>query len=241
MKYETTKTATVKNIICLIYAASGVGKTTLASTLDHKKTLIISAESGLLSIADHDIPFVDITKKTSDGKIVNLNVISKVEKLRKIIKHLQEGTEFENIFIDSLSEVNQIFVEYYQMQFTDRKDALVLWGEVTKTMKNFIKTFRDMSQYNVFMTALEKQDKDDMQRKICLPDLNGKLAFSAPAYFDEVFFYKKVVTDEKEKRALLTDSTEQYVAKDRSGKLNQFEEPNLQTIINKIRGVKNGN
>lgn len=42
--------------------------------------------------------------------------------------------------------------------------------------------------------------------------------------------------DNEKKRYLATQPTDHYIAKDRSGKLDEFEEPNLAEIARKIRG-----
>ena len=59
---QITKTSDISNhhIFALIVGASGAGKTTLASTLNNEETLILSAESGLLSIKDSDIDVIQI-------------------------------------------------------------------------------------------------------------------------------------------------------------------------------------
>jgi len=43
--------------------------------------------------------------------------------------------------------------------------------------------------------------------------------------------------DGRKVRYLRTDQDTQYVAKDRSGRLDEIEEPNLTKIITKIQGV----
>lgn len=63
IKLTTTKQATADNGIKIVcYGQAGAGKTVLcATTPDHAKTVIISAEAGLLSIAEADISVIEIT------------------------------------------------------------------------------------------------------------------------------------------------------------------------------------
>jgi hypothetical protein len=54
-------------------------------------------------------------------------------------------------------------------------------------------------------------------------------------YFDEVFYYKVIEDKEKQFRKLITGSTSNVVAKDRSGKLALTVEPNLGQIFGEIK------
>jgi phage nucleotide-binding protein len=221
MEIKKTNNKENHRVVAMIYGESGVGKTTLASTLKGK-TLILSAESGLLSLKDFEIDYVEL--KT-------------VDQMRSIINDLKDGLDYDNIFIDSLSEIASIFISELEKQFPDRKDALKLWGDYYKQMKSFVRTVRDMVKYNIFMTSLCKIETDDFQRRFTLPDVNGKIAHQLGGYFDEVFYYQVIEKEDETKRLLLTQASDRIIAKDRSGKLDKYEEANLQDIINKIQGA----
>jgi phage nucleotide-binding protein len=214
---------TDQKLKCLVYAASGAGKTTLAGTLEGR-TLIISAESGLLSLSSKGIDYVDI-----DGSNAN----EKVKSIYAIYGELEKGMEYDNIFVDSITEIAQIFVEFQNGIFKDRKDAMVLWGEYAKMIRGFVKKFRDLKQYNVIFTALEKVEKDEIGRRFKVPDLSGSIATQMPQFFDEVFTIR--ISDDG-KRMIQTDGREGYLCKDRSSKLNAFENTNLGEIFTKING-----
>jgi hypothetical protein len=88
-------------------------------------------------------------------------------------------------------------------------------------------------------TALAKSDKDELSRKIMAVDLQGKISEQLPGYFDEVFYYEVTDTEDKQKlRHLVTQPSDKFVAKDRSGKLDLYEKPNLSFIAQKIKGEK---
>ena len=60
LKLTTTKQAAQLNgLKMLVYGASGAGKTRLCATTG-APTVIISAESGLLSLRDSDIPVIEV-------------------------------------------------------------------------------------------------------------------------------------------------------------------------------------
>ena len=58
IKITSTKDFYLRGIKCLVYGESGVGKTVLCSTAPDP--IIISAESGLLSLRKKDIPVIEI-------------------------------------------------------------------------------------------------------------------------------------------------------------------------------------
>jgi phage nucleotide-binding protein len=215
MEIKKTNSKESLRITALIFGKSGAGKTTLASTLTGR-TLIISAESGLLSLHNFDIDYV-----TVDSMVGFASILSEIEK----------GVEYENIFIDSLTEIAQILVAELQKKYPDRKDSFPLWQDYATYMRKIIKRLRDLQKYNVFVLALDKIETDELNNRFIIPDVNGKIASQLVQFFDEVFYLH---VDKEGKRSLLTGSSEKIMVKDRSGRLKQFEEPNLQNII---RGI----
>jgi len=107
------------------------------------------------------------------------------------------------------------------------------YGLVKENTAKFIRFCRDLSK-NVFFTALEKTDKDDLGRRFTGPDLIGSMATACPAFMDFVFHYEIFEKEDKKIRALLTDSRNGVIAKGRSTKLNEYEPANLSAIINKL-------
>jgi hypothetical protein len=67
----------------------------------------------------------------------------------------------------------------------------------------------------------------------------NKVAQSLPGYVDLVLYYHVGLNgDGKEIRKLLTQPTETTIAKDRSGKLDRLEDPDIAKIAAKIRAIK---
>ena len=87
---RSTSTVAADGLKVLVYAGSGAGKTTLIGSLP--SPIIISAEAGLLSLADLDIPFIEVTNMDSLKEAYQF-VASK------------EAAEFKSVAIDSISEI----------------------------------------------------------------------------------------------------------------------------------------
>lgn len=205
----------------LVYGASGVGKTTLCATTGApEKTLVLSAEAGLLSIAESNVDTMRI-----DG----------IADLREAHKFLSEGKhEYTWVCLDSLSEIAEQVLSGGK---DDKKNLLQAYGEMADQLIRLVKTFRDLP-VNVVMTC-KGLAKDDEGRQTWAPSLPGqRLPNELPFLFDEVFCLVAAVKDGEVRRALRTTSDGKYLAKDRSGRLSEWEQPNLAAIYAKIHGPR---
>lgn len=232
----TTTSASLKDSLSfLTYGQSGAGKTTLAKTFpDITKTCVISLENGLRSISDSNISVYDCTVD-ANGKEMERHVRhDKFLHALKIFQGQDLKDKFKYLMIDSLTEIAQNLVEKLKITYPDKKDSMKLWGDYNDAMLNIVKSIRDLKGYTIIVTALSKVDKDEFQRRFNSVDIAGKISDRLPAFFDEVFYLGQFEINDKKERLLLTQNYETYVAKDRSGKLDLFEKPDLKTIITKI-------
>lgn len=224
IKLTTTEQAATDNGIKIVcYGQAGAGKTVLcATTGDHKSTIIISAEAGLLSIADADIPVIEI------GSLEDL-----VEAYQWLTQ-TEEGKKFNWICLDSISEIAEVVLNKAKKEAKDPRQA---YGEMQEKMEDIIRAFRDLPR-NVYFSAKMESYQDDNGVVRYQPMFPGKrLSNALPYFFDEVFFLR-VEKDEHgvSHRYLQTQPDVKYHAKDRSGKLDANERPNLAAIAKKIRG-----
>ena len=202
----------------LVYGQAGCGKTTLSKTLP--KPVVLSAEGGLLSLKDDNIPYVEIKSMTD---------------LHEAYAWLQDSDEFESVVLDSISEIAEVVLSHEKKI---NKDGRAAYGEMDVQLSEIIRAFRDLNMHVLMTAKLEKQ-QDEMGRMLYFPSLPGnKTAQKLPYFFDEVLALRIEKDEEgKTQRALMCDSDGLWLAKDRSGKLEAWETPDLGEIIAKIGGV----
>lgn len=224
LKFSTTdKEAKMNGVKILAYGESGVGKTTLCATAP--AAIILSAESGLLSLGGFRIPVIKIEK------------FEDLNEAFKWVTESKDAAQFQSICLDSVTEIAEVVLASAKKTAKDPRQA---YGEMIDKMNVIIKGFRDIPGKNVYMSAKMEYTKDELTGAMKYgPMMPGaKLGQQLPYLFDEVFRLGVFKTTKNEQyRALVTQPELQYVAKDRSGKLDAIEQPNLAHIISKITGA----
>lgn len=233
MKVTSTRADGAHPIKCLIYGESGIGKTTLASTTPN--VLFIGAEAGELSLSSFDIDKINVAIDDNGKVLDKSDRLTRIREVYRFVMQKETMAKYKTIFIDSLTEISQIVSEKAQVDYPNKSDAFKLWGEYKKEVCALVKAFRDLPHYNVVFTALSKRaDKDDPFMSV---DVQGSVGVQIAQFFDEVFYYSIILDQGVQKRVLHTSKNRLFVAKDRSGKLNAIEDPNLGLIFEKINKI----
>jgi phage nucleotide-binding protein len=219
IQLKRTKEATAQAVKLLVYGQAGAGKTSLIPTLP--TPVILSAEGGLLSIADTNLPFIEITS---------------MQELREAYQWLTtsaEAAEFESVALDSISEIAEVVLN---AEKKINKDPRAAYGAMQEQMADIIRGFRDLPGKHVYMSAKLEKTQDEMGRVLYAPSMPGnKTGQSLPYFFDEVLALRVEKDAEgNTRRALMTDGDGLWLAKDRSGKLEVWEDADLGDIIRKI-------
>lgn len=202
----------------LVYGAAGAGKTSLIPTLP--KPLVLSAEGGLLSIQDADLPYIEIAS---------------MDDLRNAYSFImgEGGAEFDSIALDSISEIAEVVLNAEKKNTKDPRQA---YGAMQEQVSDLIRAFRDIPGKHVYMSAKLEKSQDEMGRMLYAPSMPGnKTGQQLPYFFDEVLALRvEKDADGNTQRAIMCDSDGLWLAKDRSGKLASWEAPDLGAIIEKI-------
>ena len=223
----------------IVYGESGVGKTRFAGSAtvvpDLAPVLFIDVEGGELTLA-HSYPQAEVVR------------VQTWQQMQDIYDEVYRGDSgYKTIVIDSLTEL-QKFNMYGIM------DELLIaepnrdpdipgmreWGKSTEQIRRFVRAYRDLPVNTIF-TALTKGERNARTGVTTLrPSLSGKLAGEVPGFVDIVLYmYVKRVEDQI-LRLLSSTSTDEIVAKDRSGKLppvfGKDEPPTMESVLNFIQG-----
>lgn len=225
MQIKNTSDYTQLHKKILVYGNSGSGKTTLCSTCP-EKTLIISAESGLLSIKDKGIDYVDVNS---------------IESISEVYKYLQSNAdkgEYRWVCLDSLSEISEVVLAGEKGK---TKDTRLAYIKMWERMESLIRVFRDLPR-NVIMTCKIDKLKDESTGALSYsPGLPGaKFANNVPYFFDFCLSLRSINNKESggAKRFLQCHPDNNYVCKDRSGKLDDYESPCIASLCQKVDGLK---
>lgn len=205
----------------LVYGQAGAGKTSLIKTLP--SPIVLSAEGGLLSIQDADVPYIEVTG---------------MDTLKEAWMWLTESKEaqaYKSVALDSISEIAEVVLNAEKKATKDPRQA---YGAMQEQMADIIRAFRDLPNRHVYMSAKLEKQQDEMGRILYSPSMPGnKTGQSLPYFFDEVLALRiERDTDGNTQRALMCDSDGLWLAKDRSGKLGPWEAPDLTAVIAKIGG-----
>lgn len=208
-----------------IYGPSGIGKTSLARTLPKEEVLILNMERGLLALAGKGIDYVNVESTTD---------------LAEAYQQLTENPgwmgKYKTIFIDSLSDLAETVFAEECVKFADKRQA---YGSMASLMLCFIKQFRALDYNVVFITKLDTV-KDEISGGVMFgPMFPGQqIPKQMPYMVDAMLAMRPTIMDAdgKVQRYIQTGPDFQWSAKDRAGKLNQQEAPDLQAIFDKLQG-----
>lgn len=222
VELKRTKDVHTNGVKMLVYGQAGAGKTTLIKTLPNP--IIISAEAGLLSLQDADLPFIEVTT---------------MDDLKEAYAWLtsDEGAKFQSVAIDSISEIAEVVLTHEKAVAKDPRQA---YGEMQDQMQSLIRAFRDLPGRHILMTAKLEKATDEMGRMLYSPSMPGnKMGQMMPFFFDELLALRVEKDGEgNPQRTIQTEPDGLWQAKDRSGSLETWEEPDLGMIIKKIGGEK---
>lgn len=219
---KTTRGLHASGVKLLVYGQAGAGKTTLITTLP--APIVLSAEAGLLSIASADIPYIEIDSMAT------------LMEAYTWLTQSEEGKAYQTVALDSISEIAEVCLSAEKLKAKDPRQA---YGEMQDQMGGVIRAFRDLPNRHVYMTAKLEKSQDEMGRLLYAPSMPGnKTGQALPYFFDEVLALRcEKDAEGNPQRALLCQSDGLWQAKDRSGKLDQWEAPDLGAVISKIEGV----
>lgn len=213
----------------LPYGEAGVGKTPMLSELKGR-VLGMLAEPGTLSVPNSKMmvaPIMDY-KSVIDGF--------------KWLFNSKEAQNFDIYFVDSISEVAEIILRETRRKNTNTQKAYL--DMCNAVYDDILIPLRYMRGKVVILTAKAKETEIQVQEgptirtmTSFLPSFPGKdLWRRVPHLIDEVLFVHKMNYQGAYHNVIATSTVPQGFARSRSGRLAPIEPPDLNYILDKIKG-----
>ena len=244
----------------LIVGPSGIGKTSLLRSLTSKmlaSTLFVDIEAG--DIAVSDLPVASVRPRTwvecrdlacvlgGFNPALPANVAYSEAHFNEVMKNneLAQLTGYQILFVDSLTAAGRLCFTWAEQQpeaFTDRgrRDLRAIYGLHARSMLGWLNQLQHARVRTVIFVAVLEKSVDDLNVSTWQPQIEGaKTGRELPAIVDEIITMTWVdFGDRKSVRAFVCTNPNSwgYPAKDRSGRLEQFEPPNLGALIEKLTG-----
>lgn len=220
----------------LIYGGAGTGKT--RSALTATRPVILAVEQGLLSLQNEQIPVFDVhynltpTMKTEERATKKLvNIVEFFEWLERS----NEAKQFDTVYIDSLSEISTLVLED---ELSRAKDPRQAYGAMADKVLKWVRLLHTLQ--NKHIAVICKQEMITSNNiNYFQPAFEGQKLFREITHlFDEIFRFqmKRFKTPQgfQEFPVCSTKNMQDYLARDKSGKLAEDEPQNIQQIISKI-------
>lgn len=228
--HNTDDIATDGTVNICVYGPSGIGKTTLLTTLPKHETLILSMEKGLLSVAGSGIDYVNINS-TADL----------AEAYRMLTEDAGWMAKYKYIGLDSITDLAETILGEERKK---NPDARAAYGSMATMMMPIIKQFRNLPYNVIFITKLDTVQDEITGGVMFGPMFPGKqLPKQMPYIVDALLAARPTMMDAdgNVQRYLQTQPDFQWQAKTRTTdktRLNNTEPMNLQWVIDKLQGYK---
>jgi hypothetical protein len=240
----------------LLVGPTGVGKTSLLGTVDLEQTLFLDVEAGDLAIQDLAVDTLRprTWQECRDIAVALAGVNPAVpESACYSATHLdavrkrysdQDLSRYRTIFVDSITAAGRLSFAWSSQQpeaFSDRtgkRDLRGAYGVHAREMLAWLMHLQQARAVNVIFVGILETVADDFNRTEHRLQLEGsRTGRELPAIVDEVVTYNWIdFGDGVLTRSFVctTPNPWNYPAKDRSGRLEQIEEPHLGKLITKL-------
>ncbi len=154
--------------------------------------------------------------------------------------------KYDTVFVDSITVAGRLCLQWCKGQpqayseKTGKPDNRGAYGLMGQEMIAWLTHLQHTRKKNVWFVGILNEALDDFNRRVFSLQIDGsKTGLELPGIVDEVITLAEVKDEEgNSRRAFVCHTLNQwgYPAKDRSGRLDAIEEPNLGRLMKKIAG-----
>jgi len=252
--------AAPRSIKGCIFGKSGIGKTSLLWTLDPATTLFMDLEAGDLAIegwAGNTIrPHTWDECRDFAVFIGGPNPALRDDQAYSqahydaVVARLGDPGQldrYRTVFIDSITVAGRLCFQWAKGQpeaFSDKTgkpDIRGAYGLHGREMIAWLTHLQHTRSKNIWFVGILDEKLDDFNRKVFVPQIDGaKTGLELPGIVDEVISMVELKDDEGAPyRAFICQTLNPFgfPAKDRSGRLDMIEQPDLGRLMDKIRST----
>lgn len=247
-----------KGIKGCIFGRSGIGKTSLLWTLPAETTLFFDLEAGDLAIEgwrgdtirprtwqecrDFAVFIGGPNPALRDDQVYSQAHFEAVCQKYGEARALER---YETVFIDSITVAGRLCFQWCKGQpqaFSDKTgkpDTRGAYGLQGQEMIGWLTHLQHTRGKNIWFVGILDEKLDDFNRRHFVPQIEGsKTSLELPGIVDQVITMADIPASEgKSFRAFVCHTLNAYgfPAKDRSGRLEQIEEPHLGRLMEKLK------
>jgi hypothetical protein len=239
----------------LLQGPTGIGKTWQARTLDPEQTLFIDCEAGDLSILDWPASTLRIDnwpdvqdlgcRIGGPNKSFPATAAYSPAHFEAIGGYLENLDQYQNIFVDSLTQISRLSFRYAEQQpesfseRTGRKDLRSTYGLHGREMILWLNQLQHARAKNVIFVGILERVVDELKHVEWQLQAEGsKTSRELPGIIDEIITYQFLDFGDGKPpmRGFVCSNPNPwgYPAKDRSGRLEVIEEPDLGKLLRKL-------
>jgi hypothetical protein len=239
----------------LIVGPTGVGKTSLLRTLDPARTLFLDVEAGDLAVIDLPVATIRLddwpTARDLACRIGGPNPSFPPTSCYSTAHYggvggaLENLANYQTIFIDSVTAISRLSFRWAEAQpeayseRSGRKDLRGTYGLHAREMILWLNQLQHAREKNVIFVAILEKVVDEFNRAEFAIQMEGaKTARELPGIVDQIITMNWLDFGDGKPpiRGFVCTNPNpwSYPAKDRSGRLDQIEQPGLGQLLNKL-------
>jgi hypothetical protein len=259
---ERRRDAATRGVKAMIVGPPGVGKTSLLRTLNVElltSTVLVDIEAGDLAIIDLQVPAIRIDDWPSMRDLACRlggpnpsyppTACYSAAHFEAVGGYLENRDQIKTLFVDSWSQLSEVAFRYCEQQpeaFSDRtgkKDLRGAYGLLADEMIALANQLQHIRNLNLFLIGILERVVDDFKVSTWQLQCTGnKTSRVLPGILDEIITMQFLDFGDGKPptRGFVCTNPNPwgYPAKDRSGRLDQIEAPDLGKLLTKLTTSK---